>query len=153
MKKLLKHWKSWEPKKIGELLSYTLTPQYWPQGFHLYLNMTSSSGKPGGQSVKGDMPSCWNVRAFYKKGAAETPQRVRCALNNSCFCSFAWINKIRSTPVISFWDPHRVIPDLSLWRMVSLVVACWLSCSAACGNLSSLTRDQTHIPCVAKMDS
>ena len=38
---------------------------------------------------------------------------------------------------------------LWLWLIGSVVVALRLSCSGACGILVNLTRDHTHIPCIA----
>ena len=39
---------------------------------------------------------------------------------------------------------------LQLWHAGSVVVVRELSCPAACGNLSSLTRGRTGVPCVAR---
>ena len=47
---------------------------------------------------------------------------------------------------------HRVLlwhVNSSLQRVGSDVAVPWLSCSLAC-NIGFLTRDQTHVPCIAK---
>ena len=71
---------------------------------------------------------------------------------STCTHLFIWLCWVLTAGCRIF----TVMWDFSLWHTDCLIVACGLSVAActlsysvACGNLSSLTRDQTHLPCTA----
>ena len=91
----------------------------------------------GQRSLAGYSP--WGCRESDMTGQLSTHTRL--------FIWLCWVLTAVRRIFIVMWD-------LALWRTDCLVVACGLrvaayrlSCSAACGNLSSLTRDRTHLPC------
>ena len=47
-------------------------------------------------------------------------------------------------------DLFIAVHRLQLWHTGLVLVACGLNCYATCGILVSPTRDQTHVPCIAK---
>ena len=55
------------------------------------------------------------------------------------FCHGAWTLRLRLMESV-----------VVVGALASLVVTCGLSCFTACGDLSSLTRDRTHVPCIAR---
>ena len=125
MKKLLKHWKfPGNQKKLGNLWSIPWLRSIDPRAFTL-LEHGLEVWKTGWSVHEGWHVCLLEFESLLQKGAVETPQRVRCALNKSCFCSFAWINKIRSIPRYPF------IWGSSLHHSGSLTVACGLS---SCGS-------------------
>ena len=59
---------------------------------------------------------------------------------------------LRWQSVCSTWGLHYIRQDLLLQLAGSVVVAHRFNCPASCGNLNSQTRDQTHVPCIARQN-
>ena len=87
-----------------------------------------------------ELPTSWSCLALW------TPHYLK----------YLFIHRIGCDGSYGMWDLHYIMWDLSVGHMVSLVVSCGLS---NCGqqayflwgmwDLSSRTRDQTQVPCIA----
>ena len=88
-----------------------------------------------------------SLAGYSPRGCRESDLTGQLSTHTHLFIWLCWVLTAVRRIFIVMWD-------LALWRTDCLVVACGLrvaayrlSCSAACGNLSSLTRDRTHLPC------
>ena len=90
-----------------------------------------------------------SLAGYSPQGCRESDMTEQLSTRTHLFIWLCWVLPAGCRIFIVMWD-------LSLWRTDCLVVACGLSVAAcrlsrsvACGKLSSLTRDQTHLPCTA----